>query len=112
MPLAIGVVVIDDPDPHTRQRHGIAGLPPYPRALRLHGGGEAEMEGRSPTELALHPHAPTHQLGEPLADRKPEAGAAELALRRRVDLAEGAEQPVEAVLRNADAGVAHRAMQF
>src|SRR5437764_1153732 len=47
-----------------------------------------------------------HQLRQPLADGEPEAGAAELAADRSVDLAEALEQHAELFLRNADAGIA------
>ena len=47
--------------------------------------------------VALGPHASAHQLGEALADREAEAGAAVLARRRRVGLRERLEQPAHAL---------------
>ena len=55
--------------------------------------------------LSTHDRA-AHQLGEPPADREAEPGAAVPAGRRGVGLAERLEQPVDAVRRDADAGVA------
>ena len=54
---------------------------------------------------ALDPDASAHQLDQALADGQPEAGAAVAPRGRGVDLAEGLEQPVLAVGRDADAGV-------
>ena len=57
---------------------------------------------------ALGPHSAAHHLGQPLADRQAQAGATILAGRRGVNLAEGLEQAIHAVGRDADASVAHR----
>ena len=61
---------------------------------------------------ALHPHRAAHQLGQALADREAEAGAAVLARGRRVELAELLEQAVGAIGRDADAGVADGDVQL
>ena len=86
-----------------------AGMPAAGAPRRHVGGlgGDREVEGGALALDALHPHRAAHQLGETLADGEAEAGAAVLARRRRVELAELLEQLVRPVGRDADAGVAH-----
>ena len=62
--------------------------------------------------LARDADPPAHQLGQPLADRQTQTGAAVAARGRGVDLAERLEQAVEPVRRDADAGVADREGQL
>ena len=60
---------------------------------------------------ALGPHRAAHQLGQQLADRQAQPGAAVLARGAAVGLAELLEQARQAGLAQADAGVAHGEVQ-
>ena len=74
------------------------------------GAHDREAEGRAVARAgALDPHRAAHQLGQPLADRQAEAGAAVLARRRssRPARTTGTAAPCPSA-RQADAGVAHR----
>src|SRR5581483_3833324 len=73
---------------------------------------DREMERRAAAGLAVDPDAAAHHFAQALADREPQAGAAVVARRARVDLAEALEQLRDLVGRNADAGVAHGEMEF
>src|SRR5690606_10176809 len=66
---------------------------------------DGEGEGGAAVDLADGPHGAAEHLGEALADRKAEAGAAEAAGGRAVELAEALEQAIHAVGADADAGV-------
>ena len=70
--------------------------------------GSAMRKRRAAALLALDRDRPAHQLDEALRDGEAEAGPAEPARRRRVDLAERREQPVHPVRWDPDPGVAHR----
>ena len=106
----VGGVVVDD-------QHALAlrarAARRRSRARRL-GGSSAigativkkNVEPLPGPSLSTHMRA-AHQLGEALADRQAEAGAAVLARRRRVGLRERLEQPAHALGGEADAGVAH-----
>ena len=78
------------------------------------GGGRPDREAElaAVAHLARDPDPAAHQLGQALADRQPQAGAAVAARGRGVDLAERLEQPVQPVRRDADAGVADREGQL
>ena len=107
--LALGVAGVDDEDAAAEQGGGAElGL-----AGGLVGGGEdREVEGGSLVDDALGPHGAAEHLGEALADREAEAGAAVLAGGRVVDLAKRLEQAVHAVGADADAGVGDRELQL
>ena len=60
---------------------------------------------------ALGPHAAAHELRQAFADSQPQAGAAILAGGGGVHLAEGLEQPVHPVGRNAHASVSDGEME-
>src|SRR5690606_3071140 len=71
----------------------------------LAGNVDGEGEGGAAVDLAGGPHGAAEHLGQALADRQPEPGAAEAAGGRAVELAEALEQPVHAVGADADPGV-------
>jgi hypothetical protein len=78
-------------------------------ARRLgHRGQHRHLEQRALPRLAVHADRAAHQLGQPLADRQAQAGAAVLARGGRVDLRERLEQPRQVLGRDADAGILHR----
>ena len=71
-----------------------------------------EVERAALARLALDPDAPAHQLDELRRDGQAQPGAAVLARRRgAIGLAEGLEDRLLLVRRNADAGVADAEMQ-
>jgi len=75
----------------------------------LEFGGEVKRRAHS--GFALHPCRAAHQLGEPLADREPESGAAVLARGRRIDLGERLEQMRNPLARDTDSCVTHGDVQ-
>ncbi|MCX5743251.1 MAG: hypothetical protein NT062_12225, partial [Proteobacteria bacterium] len=97
-------VVVDD-------EHALAGEGHEPGLVALGNradlAGDRELERRADADLAGDGHLAVHELDEPLADREPETGAAVEPRRRRVDLGERAEQPVDPIRGDADASVAH-----
>ena len=110
---AVDGVVVDDQHPLAGEFRGDARRGPSRRHVGGgRGDGEVERDARRVARIALHPHRAAHQLGEALADGKTEAGAAVLAGRRRIELAELLEQLVSTVGRDADAGVAYGEMQL
>src|SRR5215213_11195864 len=74
-------------------------------------GDDREVEDAAGTERALDPDLPPHQLDEALADRQAESRAAVAPGRRGIDLAEGPEEAVPPVSRDADPGVANGEME-
>src|SRR6266404_3862975 len=68
------------------------------------------MEVGAFARIAFDPDLASHQLGQPLAYRQTQSGAAVMTRRRGIHLLEGFEQPVLSVNRDANAGVAHREM--
>ena len=105
-----GVVVDDQHAPALRAaaacRRTRAG--PAPAASPT-GASMVKRERRAVARpVALGPHRAAHQLGEALADREAQPGAAVLARGRRIGLAERLEQPADGLGGQADAGVAHR----
>jgi hypothetical protein len=75
-------------------------------AVHLHQR-HLEMEGGAVARLGMHADGAAHQLDDPLADRKPQAGAAIQPGGRGVGLGECVEQPLLRGRLDADAGVAH-----
>src|SRR4051794_19648001 len=57
--------------------------------------------------LALHADAASKQLGDPLAQRQPESGAAPFALQGRIDLHKVVEHGQLMLFGNADAGIGY-----
>ena len=74
-------------------------------------GPDGKMEGRALSGDAFHPHGAAHHLGQSLGDGQAQAGAAVFPGRGGIHLAEGPEQDLQAILRDADARVAHGKMQ-
>ena len=70
------------------------------------------MEGGSFAHFAFDPDSALHFLDQLRGDRKAEASAAIGARRRSIRLRERFENRGLFFLRNADAGIAHRKMQF
>ena len=68
---------------------------------------DREPERGALTRLALHPHPSLQSLGEAVADREAQAGAAIQPAGRGVRLAERAEQAIHTIGGDADAGIAH-----
>ena len=103
--LAVRRVVVDDQDPLAGEvREAVV-----ERDRRRHvgrGDGQRDAEGRALLLLALDRDRAAHQLHEALRDGEAEAGAAEAARRRGVDLAERREEHVHPVGRDPDARVA------
>ena len=103
-------LILDAKDGLTAERGAEAGV-----GGLLGGGGDGGAERRdergAPPDLALDANAAAHERGEPLADRQAEAGATVLSSRGRVDLTERLEEPLDAIGRDADAGVAHRKLK-
>ncbi|MCY1349030.1 hypothetical protein D9M69_352000 [compost metagenome] len=99
------------------QQHALAGKAPRRfggrrRALRRHHAErQAQPELAALAKPAVHPDAAAHRLGQALADRQAEPGAAVLAGDRAVGLLEGLEQPALLFGTEADAGVAHAEIQ-
>ena len=108
--LAVGGVVVDDQ--HGRARELVDAEARADSVAVGHGQAEREVEGAAGTFAALDPDAAAHQLHQLRGDRQPEAGAAVAARHRGVRLLERAEDLVELVLRNADAGIADREVQL
>ena len=90
------------------QRRSVLFAPSIAGALRK---GSDELEDRALVGFALDPDPAAHDFGEPLADGEAEAGAAILARRRRIDLAEGLEQTIHAIRGDAAARVADLEME-
>src|SRR5688572_1133651 len=65
-----------------------------------------EVESASGTDAALRPYPPLHQLDHAPRNGQPEAGAAELACCRGIDLRIGGEDQLACILGNPDPGVA------
>ena len=79
---------------------------------RLGGGGrDPEPEGAAEPRHAVHGDLAAHQLHQLARDGEPEPGAAALPGDRGVDLGEALEEPALGLLRDADAGVAHRHLE-
>src|SRR5215204_2083921 len=100
-------MIVDD-------QHPLPGEPPVwlrrragSRALGQRTGhrSDREDEPAAPPWMALDPDPSAEQLHEAARDGQAEARTAVALGRRRVDLAEGAEQPVEAIGGNADARI-------
>ena len=104
-------VVVNDQHPSTGEFARDSGGSGSRRHLgRL--GDDRDVERRALALDAFNPQCAAHQLGQPLADRKTEAGAPVLACGRRVELAELLEQPMCPVSRDTDAGVTHGEMDL
>ncbi len=69
--------------------------------------GQFEGEDRALADLAGHLERAAHGLHQALADGQAQARAAKLSGRGLVGLGEGAEQAIDLVRRDADAGVMH-----
>ena|SRR5438094_5411671 len=69
------------------------------------------MEFRTFAGVALDPDFSAHQLGQPFADRQPQARAPIMTRGRGIDLLKRFEKPVLPIQRNSDACVAHEEMQ-
>ena len=90
----------------TRRRLPRAGRAPG-RVNGFESCGSFRLDGEVENRpcLALDPHRPAHHLAQALADREAQTGATIAAGRRGVHLAEGLEEPVDSLLRDADARV-------
>ena len=73
---------------------------------------DGEEERGAVADFALHPDAAAHGLDDALGDDEAEAGAAVAARDGGVALAEGLEEPVEPLLGDARARVAHLELQL
>ena len=71
-----------------------------------------EVEGAALAGFALQPHVATHQFDQAARYGQPEAGAAKAAGGRGVFLREGVENQLLLVRGDADAGVAHRQVDY
>ena len=108
---AVGRVVVHDQQAQIGQLR----LRPLERGRRRVGHGlqgEREMERGSFLRHTLDPHLAAHQLDQPFADGQTKAGAAVVARRRSVRLAEGLEQAGQPVHGDPNAGVAHQEMKL
>jgi hypothetical protein len=97
---------------HAQRRQGGGGA--HARLLRRkarHHQRQHHVEGRAFSDDALGPDLPAHQFDQLLADRGPEAGAAETARHRGVGLGERVEDRLQALRGDADAGVLHGKVQ-
>ena len=103
-------VVVEDQHAPAFQRGGRGLFVPSHRP----GGGrrrDREVEDGPLAGTALRPDATPHRLGQPPADREPQAGPAEAARRRLVGLRERLEERLDPLLRHPDAGVPEREVQ-
>ena len=105
----VGLVVVDDQDAHAvelgRDRMLREGR------MRVHGERNRNPKGRAAAGCAFDLDRAVHQPGQPGHDGEAEAGAAEAARDGCVGLAEAAEDRVELVGGDADAGVGNREAQ-
>jgi hypothetical protein len=100
--VAIRPVVIDDENPLACERSTVgAGKREHGDRLSL----DREVEGRSPSRLALRPDAAAQELAQASADHEPEPGAAVSPRGGGIRLAERLEQAIELTRRDADARV-------
>jgi hypothetical protein len=111
---AVGRVVVDDQHALAGERRLHADEIALPgRGEIAHRGNDREIERRAlALATALRPHPAAHQLGETLADREAEAGAAVLARRRRIGLRKRLKEPAHSFGGEADAGIAHGERQL
>ncbi len=82
-----------------------------PSCYRGRVQGNDELEHGALVGFTLDPDASAHDLRELLADHEAQAGAAVSPGRGGVHLAEGSEQAVQTIRRDAAAGVANREVQ-
>ncbi len=103
----VGRAVVHDQQPLAGEQRRVVGrLGPGRDGSRVRF--QLDVEGRTRTKRALRPDRAVHELDQPAADGKTEAGPAVAAGRRGVDLAERGEQSIHPVGRDPDARVAHR----
>ena len=105
--VAVGGVVVHDKHRHVVEQHRRLDGGRL-RGVRLASEARREGEGAAPARLALHVDRAAHQGHQPGGDGQAQAGAAVLPRGRGVLLLEGPEDRLLLVLRDADAGVAHR----
>ena len=104
---AVRLVIVDDERPPIGER----AVAPKRRGRHLGRPGldrDVERAALAGNAGAVYPDGSVHQLSEAPADREPETGAAEATAGRCISLAEGLEEPIGTVGRDADARVAHR----
>ena len=89
----------------------IGGEPRRQRRRRAHPEARGEPEGAPHPRHTLHPHLPTHQLGEVLGDDEAESRASEATRGRGVRLREALEEPSDLLRRQPDPRVAHGVAQ-
>ena len=108
---AVGGVIVHNQDALPVEV-GLAGLQVWVHDSGSGLGQDSEMKGRTCSWLAFDPHAPAHELGQPLADRQPQTCPSIAPRRRVIHLAEGLEQARLPLLGNADACIPDREMQL
>ena len=102
---AVRLVVVDDEDAAAGELLGRDGRCGHDAGRLVGAEPEVERGALALDAGAVRGQRPVHQLGEPAADREPEARAAIAARDRRVHLAERLEQAVHPVRGDADPGV-------